>query len=134
MRDKIYTMTVPIGNCLIWVGASLRNGYGQVRYKGVSMGAHRASYLEHKGEIPDGYVVKHLCDNPLCVHPDHLSLGTVKDNVDDKVAKGRHRNGHGRRFTEDEKEYIRSSTKSQRELAKELGCTQPAISKIRNKV
>ncbi|WP_165924021.1 HNH endonuclease signature motif containing protein [Paraburkholderia sp. BL9I2N2] len=53
------------------------------------MTAYRASYIMHKGEIPSGYVVRHKCDDPACVNPEHLELGTQKDNCADKVLRNR---------------------------------------------
>lgn len=82
------------GDCWIWQGSKGKQGYGNVGIRvarGVSKTvlAHRCSYQAFVGEIADGMCVLHRCDNPSCINPDHLFLGTNKDNVDDKVGKGR---------------------------------------------
>lgn len=80
--------------CWEWVG-SKRNGYGRMiigsRTDGTrkSVSAHRVSYELNFGEIPDGMEVCHKCDNPCCINPDHLFLGTKQDNAADRDAKGR---------------------------------------------
>lgn len=66
-----------------------RCGYGRFKLGIRSLGAHKISYVIHKGDVPLGFVVMHSCDNPKCINPDHLSLGTVKDNVHDCIEKGR---------------------------------------------
>jgi hypothetical protein len=78
--------------CWVWMGGTYPEGYGEIKIDGYVRLAHRVSWEIANGEVPDGLCVLHKCDNPACVRPDHLFLGTKKDNVDDMVNKGRHRN------------------------------------------
>lgn len=74
------------GMCVMWEGRRDENGYGRVGRKR----AHRLAWEEANGaSIPPGLVVMHSCDNPPCVNPNHLNLGTVADNNRDRAAKGR---------------------------------------------
>lgn len=79
--------------CWEWAaGSRNKSGYGSIwdNDKKSSIATHRLSYEIHKGEIPAGLVVMHTCDNPKCVNPKHLVLGTYKDNTQDMLKKGRH--------------------------------------------
>lgn len=76
--------------CIEWIASRDGCGYGMFRFGGRSQRAHRVAWILTFGGIPDGLQVLHKCDNPPCVNPDHLFLGTNHDNVLDAVAKGRH--------------------------------------------
>lgn len=75
--------------CWIWTGSLKPDGYGCLYYEGKMWIAHRVSYIIHKGKIPKGMFVLHKCDNPSCVNPKHLFIGTNKDNLHDMVMKDR---------------------------------------------
>lgn len=75
--------------CWLWQGTLFTQGYGCFKIAGKLHKAHRLAYTFAKGTIPLGLFVCHHCDNPRCVHPDHLFLGTIRDNVLDSVRKGR---------------------------------------------
>lgn len=82
-----------IDECWAWQGSKNPDGYGKMEINCSSVRAHRFSWEIHNGPIPKGLHVLHRCDNPSCVNPHHLFLGTHSDNMKDMVAKGRHRGG-----------------------------------------
>lgn len=78
------------GACWEWQAARNSHGYGHFKLYGTMMSAHRyAFYLKHQRYPNKGMVVRHTCDNPGCVNPDHLLEGTQRDNANDMVARGR---------------------------------------------
>ena len=91
LEEKFWSKVSVSSNedCWIWTGATYDSGYGQLVINGKKTRAHRISYEINIGIIPEGLLVMHSCDNPPCVNPNHLSLGTVADNNDDCQKKGR---------------------------------------------
>lgn len=94
------------GSCWLWVRYLDRDGYGvfDPSHENRERRAHRWSWILANGPIPDGAIVCHTCDNPSCVNPSHLFLGTTQDNVSDKVSKMRHAHGSrvgGAKLTDD---------------------------------
>lgn len=80
--------------CWLWTASHGRKGYGRVKARGKARGAHRIAYESACGEgSADGLVVRHKCDNPPCVNPAHLELGTHADNARDRSERGRHVRG-----------------------------------------
>lgn len=75
--------------CWVWTGKTGHNGYGELFIRNSKFRAHRLAYSMERGPVPVDHLVCHRCDNPLCVRPDHLFLGTNQDNIRDCMAKGR---------------------------------------------
>lgn len=113
--------------CWEWTGNITKKGYGQFVMKGVTFTAHRASWLLFNGGREIKLHVLHKCDNRRCINPDHLFLGTNKENVQDRDSKGRQARGeknHKSKLTETDVKRIRrlvASGTRQSQLAKEYG-------------
>lgn len=133
--------------CWEWTGAKKPKGYGNVRVNKKYKLAHRVSFEICNGEIPEGFIVCHICDNPSCCNPDHLMLGTIKSNAADMLLKGRQKgvqfasvgtNNGMSKLSEDDvisiRKMYRNKELNQYELAEKFGVSQPAIGSIvRNK-
>lgn len=102
-RFKKYTKNTPNG-CIEWTGSKDLNGYGQFCIKSENkqkqkfVFAHREAYKFFNGKFKENLNVCHTCDNPSCVNPNHLWVGTQIDNLKDMIKKGRNRYGIGKRF------------------------------------
>lgn len=125
--------------CLEWTGATARFGYGCIRIKRKLYSAHRLSYQWFVGPVAADQVVRHTCDNPPCVNPHHLRVGTHGDNVHDTIARGRKVQVRGERIgtaklTVDKVREIRrlaeSGELSQRAIGRQFGVSHTVIQGI----
>jgi len=128
--------------CWPWKASRNKWGYGRIGYKGKLVTAPRLSYQLVFGDVPEGLCVCHSCDNPACVNPSHLYLGTFRDNNLDKMSKGRWRGNHTRgenrpqsKITEDKVKEIRNLAKqgmSNRKIAPLYNISHSAVDSVIN--
>lgn len=127
--------------CWNWNRGLFRDGYGAFWNGSKTVRTHRFSYRYFRGKIPEGFCVCHRCDNPKCVNPNHLFLGTALDNERDKIKKNRRNNigakgeSHGlSKLTEDQVREIRkivaSGKLSQNKTAKLFGVDSGLVNGI----
>lgn len=126
----------PNSGCWLWLGTYNFYGYGLFHSRGKQRGAHRFSWEFYRGPIPEGMHVLHHCDNPSCVNPDHLFIGTHQDNMADKTAKGRTNPLRGEeckstKLTNEDALNIFNSKLSVPELSKAYGTSHTTIYTIR---
>jgi len=136
VSQRFWAMVEKAGpnDCWTWTAWKHRKGYGYVRVKGRLLRAHRVAYELAIGPIPKGIRVLLRCDNPACVNPNHLFLGSHDDNVRDRVSKNRsafgERNGRAK-LTQSQAEEIRRvygrNQISQQELADEYGISKTQV-------
>lgn len=128
------------GECWVWTASTQRRGYGQLEIKYKPVIASRVSWQIHYGDIPDGLFVLHSCDNPPCVRPEHLFLGTAADNARDMDTKQRRVNvphygeNHGMaKLTENQVSEIRqriAAGEMQKDIAADFKISRATVSAI----
>jgi hypothetical protein len=141
LADRLWEKVDRTGECWLFTGYRNAAGYGFIGYtRGHPIMAHRAAWMVTHGPIPPATLVCHRCDNPSCVRPDHLFLGSGHDNVVDMVRKGRHRPTRGSdsvnaKLAEDDVREIRrfGGTVPDRALAERFGVSQTLIFNIRQR-
>jgi len=132
------TADMPNG-CKEWTGGKDKKGYGRTGPKlGGEVLAHRMSYILAHGPIPEGLHVLHKCDNPPCVNPDHLYVGTNDDNVRDRHERSRWACQRGEqnpraKLTDDDIRSIRSDARPQDRIGVDYGISQSTVSSIKRR-
>lgn len=128
---------IPFHECWEWAAGRNKDGYGYFDLKGSPLRAHRVSWEINFGAVPPGMIVCHRCDNPPCVNPKHLFLGTQLDNMRDRANKKRtntagERNGAAKltRQLIDEILSLKGSGVNQQYVANKYTLSQSAVSRI----
>lgn len=137
--ERLERLSIPEPNsgCWLWMGSLSKFGYGQIMMPGGKpRRAHRVSYEAHKGPIPPGLDVRHTCDMRCCINPDHLLIGTRKQNMQDALDRGRTARGFRlphTRFTEAQREAIIQDSRPHWKIAEEYGVGKPYVSLLKTK-
>ena len=137
VKEKLdyYSIPEPNSGCWLWIGGATTVGYGKIFANGFVRLSHRVSYEEYKGAIPEGMLVLHKCDTPACINPEHLFLGTNKENMQDASRKGRtsfgEKNGSSK-ITEKDAILILNSAQSVSILSRKYNITETSIRNIKN--
>ncbi len=131
-----YVVDPDTGCHLSQVSTFDKDGYPEVTIGGIHWRGHRLSYHENKGPIPHGMLIRHTCDNPKCINADHLLIGTVQDNANDMVSRGRSVNRTGElntlaKLTEKQVIAIRADNRRQADIAEDYGVAPSNISLIK---
>jgi hypothetical protein len=130
-REDFFSRATERNGCLEWDGAVGSFGYGRV----ANRRTHRVAWEFANGPIPDGLLVCHACDNRKCVKPDHLFLGTMADNMQDMLKKGRQAKGIANgnaKLTASAVRAIRASSDTEARIAETYGVSKSAINHVRN--
>lgn len=148
LNERFWAKVNQTSGCWEWTGSRNPKGYGQIQRGGRGGGlvlTHRLSWEIHNGSIPDSLFVLHKCDNPACVRPDHLWIGSKAENTADMMAKGRHKTAPPKRLLRGEdhpnarltndivsaiRERCASGELSQSEAGRVYGLTSGSVNRI----
>ena len=140
LHQRLENHTISKDNCWLTDLPSNGHGYLNITVNGKTKYAHRIAYELHKGEIPDNMCVCHSCDNPACINPSHLFLGTQRENVADCISKGRSNtpkgeNHHKAKLTESDvhqiKHLLAEANLTLKQIANTFGVKLETISNIK---
>jgi len=137
VADRFNDKYIPVteSGCWIWIAADKGNGYGNFQHEGKYIPAHRMSYmLHHNIQISGDIDVCHICDVSQCVNPDHLFLGTRKDNMMDAVKKNRQATGFKlpqTKLSESDVDNIIKSSDSAEAIASKYNVSKTYIQRIK---
>jgi len=131
IEDRFFKYVLKTSDCWLWIGVKDTSGYGKFSIKKKRVGSHRFSYeLATKQPIPKGMVIMHTCDNPSCVNPKHLRIGTFSENAVDMVIKNRSRICY---LTAEQVKEIKASNLSIKELSLKYDVSTSCIRDIKKK-
>lgn len=129
----------PNSGCWLWLGGTQSQGYGMLGPRNAKVLASRYAYEKYRGPIPPKLQVLHKCDTPLCVNPDHLFVGTRRDNMQDASRKGRMHPGEAdgmAKLTQQQVDQIRRDASNgipKVSLARQFNIHRSQISRIVNR-
>lgn len=135
ISDKLIERHEKVEACWNWTSALDKNGYGRIWFKDKNQTAHTVAYTVFVGSIPSGLHVRHTCDNPRCINPEHLILGTHVDNMRDKAQRKR---VHGNRnpsakFSDEQRHLARTLSGRVKDIASFLGMSACYVCTLRKK-
>ena len=136
-RNKKITWEVDENNCFICTSHSKdKDGYARIRDRYKNVGVHKYIYEECFGAVPEGMLVRHKYDNPMCINPEHLEVGTYQDNSNDMVKRGRsckrEKNGRAKLEKSDYEKILRARELdlSENQIAYIFGVDRVQINKL----